>query len=543
MPSYIAEVSTEVWSICRQFCALSDFSQLSLTSRHFRRICQPLLFRHQQFRCRDPAGGSAGLGTRQTGLDTEQTINRLNALAESPHALSVRRWDWVVSCSDYEYFAESHPDVVQLTVPPERWSRLVSTFTSRLGAYRRITTLELFDLNIDVAFRITLASLRLLDDLTLTMCLIASTGPLLSLHRLSITGEPERQEPDGVDGWYREVPLPLAVPDRLERLFLGSAWEVSNVMIHLTKHGLPNLVTLSIETDPYLEKQLLALLGCCPRLETLEIRNETTNDSALACGPGDWLTSFPPLAPSTSPASSLRSYRGNPEVAAYFIRDCPVVDVSLTSHILTEEIIPIIRKLTPCVPLQKLSIATSICPSLLPDILDAINSQFPQLRTLLLHVREPLPSCEERSDPHNCYVGEDPDDYTSDGEEPNERMMVEGMEAIVLSNGGEMEVSGYMDLEPQQDPPSRLGASGSALRLALELIYSGEIILPQFLEVLHLPSGGGHKPFIILDAGEQHGAVSALEGLLPTLREIGLGDGAAWIRIRGAWRSVDDTAR
>ncbi|KAJ7652532.1 hypothetical protein DFH06DRAFT_1419059 [Mycena polygramma] len=546
LQSYVDRVATEVWLNCWSFSEPAQLKALSLVCRYFKTLSQPLLFRQLTVRAPyvDPGGW----------IPATQTVHyadhRLTRIAASSHALSVRRWTWAGD-EEMEDLPQTFPLITHIHVLRDTWRRLLATFTSTLGAYQRLTVLDLSCIEITPEFRATLETLSLLQDLTLTYCdIVGRTGSLLPLRKFSFTGTYESDY---------ATPITLVDPERLESLALHGSSKSEDafpdngcILSTLLDHPLPRLTQLHFILTTKLVDLFFPLLECCPGLQSLRLI------SAVA-------PEFLPQRLSDTAIPALTSLVGPPTVARLFVCNRPVINIGSLSLWSTApatdsdplaDTLAFLRNIS-CgsVPLQTLSITEPLLATHLSKLLRAVGRLFPDLRTFEMALQDvpyrraqvSAPSDEEESE-------EEEEEYVDDRmvelwDGSVEYASSDSEKVVIIDHDSDLErdavppppppapvvyLPGYMYVSSEEHAPE-LGEllpqprPEGALILLFRLLHKKRITLPAQLEVLSF----GYARGVELDI--EHRLILALEKLCPTLRTVGLGARHSWVRTRHMW--------
>ncbi|KAJ7128810.1 hypothetical protein C8R43DRAFT_1240228 [Mycena crocata] len=518
--NYIDEVATEIWLVCFQFCGKAELRRLSRVCHYFQALAQPLLFW-------DQTASGPGFVTLHTGnwrkitRGMHRNVKRLARLADSSHASSVRTWRF----SGLHQSAVLPSHITNIHVFIETWKELLRVFTTTLGTYQRLTTLNLRNLMIDKAFRDTLSSLASLEDLTLTTCeVIARTGPLLHLRRFTQTGSPVAPSNEALD---------LFVAGTLEHLKLDSA-NCPSILAVLVGRILPNLIGMDITLEESHVALLLSVLHTCLRVETISLHHVAFQNSTV-------LPSR--LPPSAIP--QLKSFTGPPGLAGLLITARPVLHIELTDRMygtMPSVVEPWVQRL------HEISAPVSI------------HSLFPALRNLTVELLDTWPdeALDDDDDDDSVWVPpsvpvrddgtlELSDDGTVD-HSSGDSFYESDSDSEADSDSDYKKRAAFADLIPGNmynragvpaDPPNYPGPPTGiekSLKSLMRSISNGDVVLPHDIEVLcfmqefpyHLPS-----PFPEVD---QHGAVLMLERLHPCIREIRFATGGDhWERQGNIW--------
>ncbi|KAJ6478091.1 hypothetical protein C8R47DRAFT_1323158 [Mycena vitilis] len=560
LQSYVDRVATEVWLNCWSFSEPAQLKALSLVCRYFKTLSQPLLFRQLTVRAPyvDPGGW----------IPATQTVHyadhRLTRIAASSHALSVRRWTWAGD-EEMEDLPQTFPLITHICVLRDTWRRLLATFTSTLGAYQRLTVLDLSCIEITPEFRATLETLSLLQDLTLTYCdIVGRTGSLLPLRKFSFTGTYESDY---------ATPITLVNPERLESLALHGSSKSEDafpdngcILSTLLDHPLPRLTELHFILTTKLADLFFPFLECCPGLQSLRLISAVAPESL-------------PQRLSDTAIPVLKSFVGPPTVACLFVCNRPVINIGSLSLWSTApatdsdplaDTLAFLRNIScTSVPLQTLSITEPLLATHLSKLFRAVGRLFPDLRTFEMALQDvpyrraqvSAPSDEEESEEEEEeyvddrmvelwdgsieYASSDSEekvviiDHDSDLEREEEPSAPPAVPppppAPVVYLPGYMYVSAE-EHAPELDELLPQPRPEGALILLFRLLSKKRITLPAQLEVLSFGYARGAE----LDI--EHRLILALEKLCPTLRTIGLGAHAALVGADGARLTVGEGA-
>ncbi|KAK7050543.1 hypothetical protein R3P38DRAFT_2865752 [Favolaschia claudopus] len=558
--SYLDLVATEIWHNCWSSCETRDLKKLTLVCHTFAEICQPLLFRIQYVEAPNVDSGSWMTCTQRIHL----SVQRLLRLGRSPHAASVRSWYWAGDYgSNLKRIAERYPQITNISIVGERWTRLEQVFITTLGSYQRLKQLVLGYLTIDSDFRETLASLPVLEDLSLRSCtMVVHTGPLLSLRQFCLSGS--RMTEDSEGEILDPQALEIVSPETIQVLVLDASPEALAILHHLSEHTLPSLTRLFVDIRNAAGAD--CFFGCLKNsscLQELTLAGFTVFDAAY----------FERHLPQTA-LPTLNSFDGPYNLADLFTRERPVERLKLRHGDSEEEapsdskIISILRNLAPSVSVKELDIIDTvpISPANMPAIFAAVSS--PSLRKLRVKAQEqPTPPAPPPTGVHG--LDDEPDPVMTDDEDEaqvDDRVVwlwdeddsdFETEEEIIIPFDGPYEnaarrrvpaaapttppteLPGYMysQYESQSFPPvletSASKDPQSGVGQILAAIYNGTISLPPMLEELCFY--WNMKCPRPLSDREHHRAVLTLEKMFPSLRSMTLGARDPWILRCGEW--------
>ncbi|KAJ7611537.1 hypothetical protein DFH06DRAFT_1308311 [Mycena polygramma] len=516
---YLA-IPPEVWLACWDLCDAADLQRLCLVCKHFRQICQPLLFRSQSV--------VSTVYNREIGATDRinrhhQMTRRLGALASGPHAASVRAWRFMGPSHPSELRIRDDDDLQALQAA---WQGVVDEFTSTLASYQRLTMLDISGLRIDASFRAVMESLHLLEDLTLWECdIVCRAGVLLPLKQLALTG---REAPSAQD------PLEIVSPATLQSLQLNGDEDEDSLLAALSGHQIPQLHHVSLTLTAVIADRFFAFLDSCPQLQTIQIHYPDDTE--------------PINIPNDLPASSitgLKSFSGPSTLAGIFVSGRPVEEVKLTQpagqltvHEIVADLVTISHG---SVALRSLSIGAAIPPPDSTEVFTVIAVLFPDLRSLSVELEEETLSESEASsiqqalsDDAEMAEASDPSSSRPDSPDADEGGRAEDFTSTP--------VPGFMynwtgsAFPPLGCPKPEEGCS--PLTIFMHSLATGIVVLPPRLEALRFTQP---PPWMVRPEfaphPDQHAAILLLERLVPSLRDIAFSEGAVghWRRDRDVW--------
>ncbi|KAK7001811.1 hypothetical protein R3P38DRAFT_3044620, partial [Favolaschia claudopus] len=494
--SYLNLVATEIWHNCWSSCEIMDLKKLSLVCQAFAEICQPLLFRIQYVEAPNVDSRSWMTCTQRIHL----SVQRLLRLGRSPHAASVRSWYWAGDYgSNLKRIAERYPQITNISIVGERWTRLEQVFITTLGSCQRLKKLELGYLTIDSNFRATLASLPVLEDLSLRSCeMVVHTGPLLSLRQFCMSGSRVTEDSEG------EILDPQALeivsPETIQVLVLDASPEALAILHHLSEHTLPSLTRLFVDIRNAAGAD--CFFGC--------LKNSSALHELILVGS----TVFDAAYFEQRPVERLKLRHGNTE------EEAPS----------DSKIISILRNLASSVSAQE----QPTVPAPLPPGFDAIDDEPDPIMT----------DGEDEAQVDDRVVwlwDEDDSDFETEEEFiiPLDGPYENTSRSRVPPAAPTPELPGYMYSQygSQSFPPvletSASKHPQSGVGQTLEAIYNGTISLPPMLEELCFY--WNMKCPRPLSDREHHRAVLALEKMFPSLRSMTFGARDPWILRCGEW--------
>lgn len=351
--AYCTRLPEEVWLKCFAGADPSDLSSMVAVCRYFKGLCQPLLFQNMQLTALK--GPSA---IQHAGRST----TRLEDLAASSRVSSVRSWMFTLRVPGGR--RTPYVDVAKT------YSDTISIFRTTLGAYHNLRSLSLCGLTIDAPLRHTIASLEMLQEVTLSDSIVlARTGALLAVREFSLSVS----RLSGNLAIEENEPLHLVSPATLHTLILDGSREASTFLSALIQHGtFSNLQYLTCQLSDLVIGPLLQFLEHCPDLAQIEINPYSALSKPL------------PDRLSPSAISRLRSFKGPHSIAGFFTSGRPVSTVELGGSQTMQGVLGrSIESLSRASPaLRSLSIMVPVASA--QDITAMVAAQFSQLEELCL---------------------------------------------------------------------------------------------------------------------------------------------------------------
>lgn len=177
-PEYLHVIPVDIWILCWALCSRRQLHRLSLVCKLFHSICLPLLFRDQHL--------AVGLLSQNISAENwiprvrhlHRTAVRLDKLVE--HASLVHSWKTTFLGSS-TCLARWHPHLKTIHLFDRVYVRLIATFSTTLGQYRNLRSLELGHFTLTQPFQDTLVLLQILEELTLRSSTIIPYNILLPL--------------------------------------------------------------------------------------------------------------------------------------------------------------------------------------------------------------------------------------------------------------------------------------------------------------------------------------------------------------------------
>ncbi|KAJ7087110.1 hypothetical protein C8R44DRAFT_752287 [Mycena epipterygia] len=365
----------EIWLKAWDSCSTRDIGNLVLVCRHFRDICQPLLFQRQ--RLTTPEAGSVfSFNWITTTRRLHRSHMRLQKLAASSHVSSVRAWVFYGTLDKFSGVPAVHPNILHIHLIPETYAKLVELFCTTLGLYQNLQSLRLSGLVVDSAFRHTLASLGRLEELVMVECsILGRTGPLLPLRHLTLTMLSRTSDHTA----NQLEPLHIVSPETLRSLTIDSSHDARAFLSTHANDTFDNLFSLKIKLSDIAAERALAFsfLEHCPRVAHIEISRPSTLFGTL-----------PPHLP-PSAILNLHSFKGPLSLGGLITSNRPVSVVEFSGDVhRKEDVLKGLAALSnTSVPLRALSLNLRI--NTMVDIAAAITLHFPELRKLSVALLSP----------------------------------------------------------------------------------------------------------------------------------------------------------
>ena len=324
---YSVEIPTE---LCEELCELprfsywslcaSDYSNLSLTCKHFRDIFQKRLFRTvKHFPVRYVKEGQDGDNTEEV-MPTYLVPRHYEQITRPPPpALNWTR--------DYTFCGmnELHSDNIFLTQHEKiEYEAAVISFARVLPKFMALRSLKLDRMDIGeelVAGIVGLSSLCSLDiDQCRFICRSAPLDKQIVAESLCFDSRMHEEEPN-------PSPLQLFSNNRLVSLDFGDFFELSNILTHFIDQGRSErLRRLTLSNFDFEEFPIVfQFLATTPNLESLRFFANSREDRWIPAEILDTLAT-------TGPAAGLlclREYIGPPELVPLLVPNTPVSSLYL----------------------------------------------------------------------------------------------------------------------------------------------------------------------------------------------------------------------
>ncbi|KAJ6558765.1 hypothetical protein DFH09DRAFT_1162475 [Mycena vulgaris] len=465
---YPAMFPSEIWLACWTLCSARQLRRLSLVCHLFRSLCLPLLFQTQSVDTVDLMRGD--------WIDNVHKLHRaavrLERIADGPRIRMVRSWTFAAN-RDVVVWPQFHSQITNFGMVSVMHQRVVTAFSSTLGRYSQLRSLNIQQLLIDRPFRDTLVSLPMLQEVTLRNCKIpARDGVLLSLKSFTMSGTGFQKIKDlpeeslkltlKIDGWGDTIPLMTG--------FGGQRFS------HLTELSLDTIFDLNL---------FLRFLTQCPQLQGLTVGKFSRRG----------LTSFSShVHPETIPL--LR----NIDAPLALDLRLAVLDISNAS-----------------VPVQSLALPSS---SPILEFLNAMSSLFPGLKSLSMEI-----DCEKfmkRMCGGSFYSSTWTPEVDTRVPDVCDASAFDSLPPEEVSDAGNEEEQPSPVVHAESETHPKMPDS-VLLHEILSWMCSGFLSLPAEIEVLRLPIGSDCSGSTELSVDHQHQVVAALNRMYPSLRELEMG--------------------
>ncbi|KAJ7824551.1 hypothetical protein B0H14DRAFT_1301396 [Mycena olivaceomarginata] len=512
---YLAILPSEIWLACWTLCSARQLRRLSLVCHLFQSLCLPLLFQTQFVDTIHLTRGSGDWIVNVHRL--HRAAVRLERIADGPRVPMVRSWTFaanrnLVSLSRFR----SH--ITNIGMVDAMYERVVTAFSSTLGRYQRLRSLNIQGFLIDKPFRDTLVSLPMLEEVTLGTCDIpARDGVLLDLRFFSMSSTGGHGTED-----LSQKSLELVSPVRLQSLKIDGWGDTIPLMTGFGGQRFPHLTQLSLDTIFDLSL-FLRFLTQCPRLQILSARRHNGRTS---------LSSH--VHPETIPL--LRSIDAPLDLVRALTPNRPVRDVivqpgcSLSAEDFTLAVLDISNA---SVPVRSLTL-----PSTYPTLesLNTMSSLFPRLTSLSMEIRG--------EEPVLISIGHSSGRSSPKYQTPEvDARLPDVCDADAFDSLPPEEVS---DTEEEQPSPAVHVAletnpkmpDSLLLHEVLRWICTGLVSLPAGIEILRFPVRHHGSKSTELSVEHQHQVIAALSRMYPSLRELEMGhhNNPHWERNGALWK-------
>ncbi|KAF7336295.1 hypothetical protein MVEN_02177800 [Mycena venus] len=256
---YLAMLPSEIWLASWTLCSARQLRRLSLVCHLFRSLCLPLLFQTQSVDANNLTRGDWVANVHRL----HRAAVRLERIADGPRVRMVRSWTFAANGS-LVVMSRFQSHIANIGMVGAMYERVFTAFSSTLGRYQRLRSLNIRGFLIDKPFRDTLVSLPMLEEVTLGSCDIpARDGALLNLKFFSMYHTGGLRTKD-----FSEESLELVSPGRLQTLKIDGWGDTIPLMAgfcgqrfsHLTQLCVDNIFDLNL---------FLRFLTQCPKLQSL----------------------------------------------------------------------------------------------------------------------------------------------------------------------------------------------------------------------------------------------------------------------------------
>ncbi|KAJ7026853.1 hypothetical protein C8F04DRAFT_101597 [Mycena alexandri] len=559
--AYDAKLPTEIWIRCSTQCRHEDLCSLTLVSRYFRDVFQPLLYEHQYIVISNPDHQT---GWTRTLKDIQRSTNHLEKVASSTYLSSVRQWCFWGTLA-VPSFVSRHSEIPEIGSFDEAYRHFLRVFTDTLAKCPNVRSLQFTCVPIDQPLQRTMLGLGRLEELVLASCDLSEwTAAFLPVQKLVFVEENVYLGMPGAEG----NPLHIVCAESLHALSLkGLDVSLSLLSGFATVDSKPfsNLTTLSVQLWDSFLPPFLSSLAHCPQLKELKI-----TDSAISTPPTI------PLPPTTIPL--LRSFKGPRFLAVFFVSQRPVCEMELidggghrpkdpeAEKDVLDDLADIARA---CPALRALLITSPIVNCLRTAV--GIAKHWPELRVLSFvlrsssGVRRPSlagPLDFSDSDDEESVSELDDEGDASDSEDSHSNY---GSDQIVADSPGEAEeewsdprltpdvppvpmpdvlLPGYLYTHDGAFPPREATAAPvppladqTSFPTLVDAICAASVFVFAHLERLHFTRPRREANPDALTISDQHRGVLALEHQLPCLLEVEFGieylNSVTWRREKG----------
>ncbi|KAF7336305.1 hypothetical protein MVEN_02178800 [Mycena venus] len=511
---YLAMIPSEIWLACWALCSARQLRRLSLVCHLFQSLCLPLLFQTQSVDTHNLMRGPDWIANIHR---LHRAAVRLERIADGPRVQMVRSLTFtanknLVSQSRFQ----SH--ITNIGMVDAMYERVMTAFSSTLGRYQRLRSLNIRGFLIDKSFRDTLVSLPMLEEVTLGNCDIpARDGALLNLKFFSMSNTGGQRTKD-----LSEESLELVSPGRLQTLKIDGRGDTIPLMTgfggqrfsHLTQLSVDNIFDLNL---------FLRFLTQCPRLQCLSA-GTFSRDGRTPLSSHIHPEAIPLLRSIDAPLGLVRALTPNRPVRDVIVRP----GYSLSAEDFTLTILDISNA---SVPVRSLHL-----PSTYPTLesLNTMSSLFPGLTSLFMEIH-----CEEHIPFGRCggvFRGE-PWTPKVDTRLPDvcDARAFDSLPPEEVSDAEEELPSPavHVALETHPKMPDSVH-----LHEVLSWICSGLVSLPAEIEILRLPVRSYSSKSTELSVGHQHQVIAALSRMYPSLRELEMGyhNNPHWERNGALWK-------
>ncbi|KAJ7190564.1 hypothetical protein GGX14DRAFT_604003 [Mycena pura] len=504
---YLAMIPSEIWLACWTVCSARQLRRLSLVCHLFRSLCLPLLFQTQSVDTFDLTRGDWIADVHKL----HRAAVRLERIAEGSRVRMVRSWSFAAN-RNLVSRSGLYSHITSIRMVDAMYERVVTAFSSTLGRYQHLRSLNIRDLLVDRPFRNTLDSLPMLEELTLENCDIhARDGVLLNLKNFSMSSTGTSEES-----------LELVSPVRLQILRIDGWGETIPLMTGFGAQRFPHLSQLSLNTVSDLEL-FLRFLTQCPRLEGLSVGN-VSHDGCTPFPSYVCAETIPLLQSIDAPLDLVRVLTPNRPVRDVIVRS------GYSESLSAEVTLAVLDISNASVPVRSLALPSTY---LTVVSLNTMSSLFPGLTSLSMEIH-----CEEPMQ-FRCGGAFDCEPWTPEVDTG----VPDICDADAFNSLPPEEVS---DTEEEQPSPAvhvtlethKTMPDSVLLHEILSWICSGLVSLPAGIEVLRFPVRSYFSESTELSEGHQHQVIAALSRMYPSLRELEMGyhNKPHWERNGALWK-------
>ncbi|KAJ6502250.1 hypothetical protein C8R45DRAFT_975891 [Mycena sanguinolenta] len=507
--SCLAMFPSEIWLACWTFCSTRQLRRLSLVCHLFRSLCLQLLFQSQSVDTLD--------FTRTPGdwISSVHKLHRaavrLERIADGPRVLMVRSWTFVGNGSLVPLPRSLY--TTHIGMINAMYGRAVMAFSSTLGQYQHLYSLNIRDFLIDRSFRDTLVSLPRLEEVSFGNCDIsARDGILLNLKSFTMFSTKSVL----IDS------LELVSPGRLQTLKLDGRGETISLMEGFSHQRFSHLTQLSL--DIIFDLNLfLRFLTQCPRLQGLSAR-KLSDDGLTSLSSHIHPQTIPLLRSIDAPLALVRALTPNRPVRKVIVQPgWPLSPEDLTLTVLDIS--------NASAPVRSLALPTTY-PTI--ESLNTLSSLFPGLTSLSMDILcdEGMHVCGYGGYFRSCSPEADirlPDVCDEDAFDSLPPEEVSDAEEDSEQPSPAVEVT--LETHPKMPDSVRLHE-------ILSWICSGLVSLPLEIEVLRVTVRSDDSGSTVLSEHHQHQAIATLSRMYLSLREVKMGyhNNPHWERTGILWK-------
>ncbi|KIJ49582.1 hypothetical protein M422DRAFT_777517 [Sphaerobolus stellatus SS14] len=401
----------EIWRECWRHNGPKELGNLSLVSKTFQTVCQPLLFRKITFWAPFPEDISKR-NCRKWVSTLLHFAEMLLNLQRNPR-LAAYVYEFGFNGSNELDLMWKYPGFEPIQLLESSYRQVVKSFKSTLPSLLHLRRLVLYEIRVTARDLQVISQLPYLNTIkTFGVEFVArSCQTPVKLQKFTI--EDSFRETDGV----HPRTLVVVSPEKLEQLTLGSkAYNIACLSSLIDHGGCPMLTkfTVRVQSSSIVEL-LFAFFIICPQLQELIVE--------LGFGFDNATLTFPSLPATALPL--LRSYDGPPGMAAILAPGRPVEymrlylsaidDYNWTTEENFTEAKSILARLTQAsIPIKDLAIAITSKPEIFP----VIHVLYPNLRQLSVDVIDNSKGSDQGD--NDTDEDDEEDDEDDDDEENDE---------------------------------------------------------------------------------------------------------------------------